>query len=43
MMTGEEVDWLNDYHRRVAEKLMPLLTDEADRQWLRKATEKYSL
>jgi Xaa-Pro aminopeptidase len=43
MMTGEEVDWLNDYHRRVAEKLMPLLPDEADRQWLRKATEKYSL
>ena len=43
MITPEEKDWINEYHALVAEKLMPLLADEADRQWLRKATEKYSL
>lgn len=38
MMTQEEIDYLNDYHRNVAEKLMPLLTDEADREFLTAAT-----
>ena len=43
IITPEEKEWINEYHAIVAEKLMPLLADEADRQWLRKATEKYSL
>jgi Xaa-Pro aminopeptidase len=43
IITPEEKDWINEYHALVAEKLMPLLADEADRQWLRKATEKCSL
>ena len=40
MLTHEERQWLNDYHQRVAETLMPFLTDEADREWLRRATQK---
>ena len=43
IITPEEKDWINEYHALVAEKLMPLLADEADRQWLRKATEKCPL
>ena len=39
MMARDEVDYLNKYHARVREELLPLLTDEADRQWLIKATE----
>lgn len=38
MITPVERAWLNDYHQTVADALMPLLTDEADRQWLKKAT-----
>lgn len=38
MLTPEEKSWLNDYHARVRQLLMPLLADEADRQWLEKAT-----
>ena len=38
MLTPEEKSWLNDYHARVRQLLMPLLADEADRQWLDKAT-----
>lgn len=34
IMTPEEIGWLNHYHATVREKLLPLLTDEADRQWL---------
>lgn len=37
-ITPTERQWLNDYHRTVADKLLPLLTDEADRQWLLNAT-----
>ncbi|MBO4730230.1 MAG: aminopeptidase P family protein [Bacteroidaceae bacterium] len=40
MMTSEEIDWLNDYHATVAAELLPLLDDEADREWLRQATKK---
>lgn len=36
-MTGEEIDWLNDYHARVFETLSPLLDDE-HRVWLENAT-----
>ena len=39
LLQAEEREWLNQYHRRVCEALLPLLPDEADRQWLRKATE----
>lgn len=37
MMTQEELDWLNDYHRMVYDRLSPLL-DENERQWLADAT-----
>ena len=37
-LTADEREWLNTYHRQVREALMPLLTDEADRQWLTAAT-----
>ena len=40
MLTPEERQWLNDYHRHVREVLMPHLTDEADRQWLLSSTQK---
>ena len=39
LMTEKETDWLNNYHQRVRNELSPLLTDEADRQWLHEATE----
>ena len=38
MLQNEEREWLNQYHGLVREKLLPLLTDEADRQWLTQAT-----
>lgn len=34
MMTDEEIEWLNTYHRRVQKELTPMLTDEQDRMWL---------
>ena len=34
MMLPDEVEYLNNYHARVREALLPLLDDEADRQWL---------
>ena len=34
MLQPDEMDYFNKYHARVCESLMPLLTDEADRQWL---------
>lgn len=37
MMTDEEVQWLNSYHRRVRESLSPHLSDE-ERAWLDEAT-----
>lgn len=39
IMTPEEIGWLNKYHATVKEKLMPYLTDEADRRWLEEKTE----
>lgn len=38
MLTPTERTWLNNYHQMVHDKLMPLLDDEVDRQWLREAT-----
>lgn len=37
MLTAEELDWLNNYHASVYDKLSPLL-DEEHRQWLRAET-----
>lgn len=34
MLTETEVRQINDYHAMVRERLMPRLTDEADREWL---------
>jgi len=39
MMAPDEVEWLNNYHQHVCEELTPLLDDEADREWLRQATQ----
>ena len=36
MLTQEEADWLNSYHRNVYEKLSPAL-DEDERHWLEQA------
>lgn len=38
MMAADEIEWLNSYHECVCRELLPLLDDEEDRQWLRKAT-----
>lgn len=38
MMTAEEIDWLNQYHKTVYEKLSPMLDDE-EREWLCTACE----
>ena len=38
ILTPDERQWLNDYHRTVFDRLSPLL-DEADRDWLRQATD----
>ena len=34
MMRPEEIEWLNNYHKRVYDELSPLLEDEGDREWL---------
>ncbi len=34
IMTDDEIDWLNAYHRQVADELAPLLPDEESRRWL---------
>lgn len=38
LMTKEELDWLNDYHRQVYEKIAPRLKDEKVRAWLKEVT-----
>lgn len=38
LMTAEEIAWLNAYHGKVREKLVPLINDEAERRWLEAAT-----
>lgn len=42
MLTAEEVEWLNAYHRTVYEKLSPLL-DEAHRAWLEEKTKQLTM
>lgn len=39
LMTDDEIAWLNEYHAEVRRQLLPLLTDEGDRQWLINATD----
>lgn len=39
MMTDAEIEWVNDYHARVRSVLLPLLPDDASRQWLTSKTE----
>ena len=39
MLTDEEVCWIDEYHRRVREVLLPLLNDDSEREWLLQATE----
>ena len=38
LMTDDELAWLNAYHADVREKITPLLSDEATKSWLEKAT-----
>jgi len=38
MLSVEEREWLNNYHRRVYETLSPYL-DEAEKAWLKEATQ----
>ncbi len=38
LMTQEELDWLDAYHAETREKLTPLLSDDAAKTWLEKAT-----
>ena len=37
IMLPEEIDWLNQYHQKVYEKLAPYLS-ETEKKWLRNAT-----
>ena len=37
LLTADEVDWLNNYHQQVYEKLSPKLNEE-EKAWLKEAT-----
>lgn len=39
LLTNDEKEWLNAYHKMVRTRLLPMLPTENDRQWLLKATE----
>ena len=36
-MTPEEIEWVNNYHKTVYDRLAPALTEE-EREWLAAAT-----
>lgn len=38
IMSAEEIDWVNNYHATVRERLMPALATDAERQWLTERT-----
>jgi Xaa-Pro aminopeptidase len=38
LMTSDELQWLNDYHAEVREKLMPLIDKDSVKTWLTAAT-----
>ena len=40
MLTADEVQWLNDYHQLVFDRLSPHLNDE-EKTWLREATKPF--
>ncbi|MEL7220233.1 MAG: aminopeptidase P family protein [Bacteroidota bacterium] len=35
LLSETETQWLNDYHKQVMDGILPLLTDEEEREWLR--------
>ncbi len=37
-MTDEEIQWVDDYHAMVYDRLSPALATDAERRWLREAT-----
>lgn len=39
LLTREEVRWLDEYHARTREELLPLMVDDEARKWLVQATE----
>ena len=39
LLTDEELSWFDDYHAQTREKLLPLIENEAVREWLIQATE----
>ena len=41
LMNDEEIQWLNDYHKHVYEKVSPLVSERA-RKWLEKKTQPIS-
>ena len=41
LMTPEEIQWLNDYHNTVYERLLPYLNED-EKAWLRKATASFN-
>lgn len=38
LMSDAELQWINDYHRDIAEKVGPLLITDRARKWLAEAT-----
>lgn len=38
LMTQDEIDWINNYHKNVRDTLTPLLQNEDERQWLHAKT-----
>ncbi|RKE84336.1 aminopeptidase P family protein [Rhizobium sp. AG855] len=38
LLTRDELRWLDDYHQKTRDELMPLISDPAQRAWLEKAT-----
>lgn len=43
LLDATERQWINDYHATVRQRLMPMLTDEADKQWLEDRTKEIGL
>lgn len=43
LLTHEELRWLDDYHAKTRDELMPLMHDEKAKAWLERATEPFSL
>lgn len=39
IMSDEEIDWINSYHAKVREALLPALATEEEREWMKAKTE----